>query len=383
VTKPLKTQFRIFLSIVVLIVAAFACGDSEDTPLGSEFIGDILGSTPGTVFVDTFTMAGGDTSYAFYSMIDKASYLDVGIDKGYERTILVRPDFSKAGSDTARTVEQASLRMDKITFEDYVNEITTRFYQLGTEYSEGDSVMTLDTTFVIPDTTGAIDRTMQEFPRQYPLPPGLVQEWIRGTVPPNGIAIVYAETGDQLAGFDSRTADVPPLVEVRFTDQNETNYSMAADGTYTRPTSATDNLVISDGFVRRIHFPVDLSQIDDSSAVHQAQLVLTYVPGTVFGSNQKVLLYLPRSPDPSSPDFLTGQLIVDATLDEDAVTLELPVTNVLLQVLAGTLQDNGFVLRFTSENTEVRQAEFYASSGGGGQGPRVYVTYSTPADFEE
>ena len=41
---------------MVLIAAAFACGDSDDTPLGSEFIGDILGSTPGTVFEDTFTM---------------------------------------------------------------------------------------------------------------------------------------------------------------------------------------------------------------------------------------------------------------------------------------------------------------------------------------
>ena len=263
-----------------------------------------------------------------------------------------------------------------------VNEITTRFYQLGTEYSEGDSVMTLDTTFVIPDTTGAIDRKMQEFPRQYPLPPDLVQAWIRGTIPPNGIAIVYAETGDELAGFDSRTGDTPPLVEVRFTDDTETNYSMAADGIYTRPTATTDNLVISDGFVRRIHFPVDLSQIDDSSAVHQAKLVLTYVPGTVFGSNQKVLLYLPKSPDPSSADFLTGQLITEATLDEVAVTLELPITNVLLQVLAGTLQDNGFVLRFVPENAEVQQAEFYASDGAG-PGPRVYVTYSTPADFEE
>jgi hypothetical protein len=381
-SRRLKTRFRIFLSIVVVIAAAFACGDSDDTPLGSQFIGDILGSTPGTVFEDTFTMAGGDTSYAFYSMIAKASYLDVGVDDGYERTIFVRADFSKAGSDTSRTVERASLRMDKIDYEGYVSEITTRFYQLGTEYSEGDSVMTLDTTFVIPDTTGAIDRKMQEFPRLYPLPPDLVQSWIRGTVPPNGIAIVYADNGDKLAGFDSRTADVPPLVEVRFTDQTESDYSMAADGIYTRPTSATDNLVISDGFVRRIHFPVDLSQIDDSSAVHQARLVLTYVPGTVFGGDQQVLLYLPDSSDPASAGFLKGRLITSATLDVDKVTLELPITNVLLQVLAGTLQDNGFVLRFTSENTEVRQAEFY-SSGGGGPGPRVYVTYSTPADFEE
>jgi hypothetical protein len=372
----------IFAAATAVLVAGLSCGDSDDTPLGSEFIDDLLGSRPGEVFEDTFAVGSGDTSYAFPWLIDEQSYLEVGRGDGYQRTILMRTDFSSAGNDALKTVERANLRLIKIEFEEYVDDITARFYQLGTEYNEGDSIVVLDTTFVIPDTSGAIDRTLQLFPPNYTLPPDLVQSWIRGEVPPNGIAIVYPDTLDEVFGVYSRTTDDAPRLEVLYTDQTQTNFSIVADGIFVRPTTTTQNLVVSDGFVRRVFLPVDLSAVDDSAAVHDARLILTIVPETVFGTNQQVVLYAPESSDPSSKDFATGTLIDQETLEESTGTLELTITNVLLLFLSGELDNNGFALRFTGEKSEVRQAEFYPSSHPT-LGPKIGITYSTPADFED
>jgi hypothetical protein len=60
----------------------------------------------------------------------------------------------------------------------------------------------------------------------------------------------------------------------------------------------------------------------------------------------------------------------------------MPVTNVLLAILADKVTDNGFVLRFKEENTEIKYAQFYPGSSDSLR-PRVVLTYSTPARFEE
>lgn len=379
----MNTRSRIFLAVLAMTVVVLGCGDSDDTPLGAEFIGDdLLGSKPGVVFDDSIN-ASGDTSYTYYSMIDQQSYLEVGKQQGYERTTLMTPNFSSAGDDTARTVTQATLRLNIQDRSDYVQQIRARFYQLGTKYAEGDSVAELDTTFVIPDPdTGEDDRTLSFGTLSYPLPIGLVQAWIRGDSVNNGIAIVYAEAVDKLMGMDSSEGTEDPSILVNFDDGTSTNYPVPDDGIFTRPTAGTDNLVISDGFLRRIYFQVDLSEVDDSAAVHDARVVFHIVPGTVFGAGQTVLLYVPNSSDPTDPGFLTGETVTTKTIDSASGVLELTMTNMLLKILSGEVADNGFVLRWTDENTEVRQAEFYTSSDGALR-PKEFITYSTPADFEQ
>ncbi|MCK5619170.1 MAG: hypothetical protein KAJ17_07210, partial [Candidatus Krumholzibacteria bacterium] len=210
----------------------------------------------------------------------------------------------------------------------------------------------------------------------------LVEAWIKGDSIPNGIAIVYAGTGDNLMGFDSRESAEDPSINVNFVDGTKTDYKVTDDGFYTRPLASTSELVISDGFVRRIYFQVDLSQVDDSAAVHDARVVFNFVPNSVFGANQNVFLYVPNSSDPDDPGFLVGRGVVTRTLDPASGVLELPLTNVLLLILSGEVPDNGFVLRWEQENIEVRQAEFYTSAHDSLK-PKVYLTYSTPADFEE
>jgi hypothetical protein len=388
-----ESRFKIFFTALAILIAALSCGDSDDTPLGSEFIGDLLGSRPGEVFEDTIAMAGGDTSYAFFTTIGRQGYMEVGLDLQYQRTTMIRGDFSSANATL--TVQQADLRIHAIPDNPvvpprYLDNIDAVFYNLATPYHEDSTRVTLDTTSAIPDPDngGAIDRTIRLGFIPYALPPDLVQDWIQSDSDSinNGMAILYPKSLDELFGIYTREASdtLRPTIQVRFEGQAQaSNFPIVADGTFVRPTATTNNLIISDGFVRRIHLPVDLTAIDDSAAVHDARLVLTYVPGTVFGTNQDVLLYLPKSADPRSPEFSEpAQLIDKETLAVSSGTLELQITNVLLLILSGALENNGFVLRFTTEDIEVRQAEFYPSSNDS-LGPRFRITYSTPADFEE
>jgi hypothetical protein len=264
------------------------------------------------------------------------------------------------------------------------------FYRLGTSYTEGDTISTLDTLVaIIPPAATSPVRTMQQFPRDYPLPPGLVQDWIRGDLPHNGIGIVFTELPSDTASIKFLSSETPsssdrPTIRAFFAGGDSTAYRISDDGTLVRPESTTTNLIVSGGFARRIYFPVDLSQVNDSAAVHYAAVTFTYVPGTTFGADQSVLLYVPNSVDPSDAGFLGGQPVKSMTLDSGSETgkLEIPVTNVLLAILADEVPDNGFVLRFSKEKDEVKQAAFYPSSNDSLR-PRVVLTYSTPAEFDK
>ena len=369
--------------LAVLIAAAIlSCTSEDDTPLGTEFLGDILGSRPGVVFEDTVLVTSGDTVISFFPLLDASNPLQIGRRDGYERAMVMRFNFPGSGDDLDKTVTSAELR---ILFEDDTvsDVIPVRFHVLSSSYSEGDSMPTLDTLGAVVDPgTGGVARTMQLFPTTYPLPTDLVQAWIRGDSTHNGIAIVYTDPiNDKIIEFKSSETTDDPQIQVQFSDLSSTNYTATDDGTWVQVVTPTTNLVISDGAVRRIKLPIDLTQISDSSAIHKAEITLNIVDGSVFGANLGVVLYLPNSSDPGDPGFISGQLVSSAILDESEGTVVLPITNALLLVLSDDLPDNGFALRFESENTEVRQAEFY---GGGNPAlrPRVVLTYSTKAEFD-
>ena len=378
----MSKRFFIFIVAITAVAAWSACTSDNDTPLGSEFIGDLLGSHPGTVFKDTISITSGDTVVSFYTLVANGTVLDLGRGSGYERNMVLRADFSNPGSDVGREVETADLR---ILFADgsETRDIQAIFYLLGTEYTEGDSISSLDTLGVVvdPETSEAV-RTMALITPNYPLPPELVQGWIRGDSVNNGMAVVFTNlVDDKVIGFSSSESSDAPTIQVHFTDDTFSSYRITQDATFVRPSQPTSNLVVSDGFVRNVYFPVDLSQVNDSAAVHYAILRFNFVPGTTFGTNQTVLLYVPNSTDPRDPDFREGQRVTQQTLNSSSGILEMPVTNVLLKILAGEVPDNGFVLRFLTENSEIRQAEFYSSANDSLR-PRVFMTYSTPAGFD-
>jgi hypothetical protein len=377
---------KIWIVVVAAALLVVSCGDSDDTPLGSEFIDDLLGSRPGEVLQDSIPVSGSDTVFTYYTTINKQLWLEVGSKRNYERIILLKADFSGADADAQKTVTSADLILTATAGDN--DQIDVFFYELGTEYGEDSLIVTVDTTDVIPDPdTGERVRTLQKG-NTYALPPELVQGWINDRAH-NGIALVYAEALTDTMGFLSReggdpNSDLakPPAIRVRFDGgATTTTYAVSDDCVVVRPLEPTDNLVISDGFVRRVFFEIDLSQVNDSAAVHEARVVFKFVPETVFGASQSVELYIPESPDPDSEDFLSGTNVVSEIMDANTGELVLTVTNSILGILAGELENNGFVLKFVSENTDIRQAEFF-TSGDPFLGPKLYITYSTPAQFE-
>jgi len=370
------------LALVAAVVFAVlgGCSSDPDTPLGAEFVDTILGSEPGVVFQDTIEVLA-DTVLAFDALLAQTDELKVGRSNGYTRSTVVRADFTNTDGDENREVTQASLRM-RLKSGD---EIAVRFYLLAEEYSESDSLETLDTLSTIANpVTGNADRILTFLDALQPLPIELVQGWIRGDTANTGIAIVYQDDGNErLAEFDATengSTDADPLtIQVDFSDQTSSSYKITEDGTFVRPEATTPNLILSDGFVRRIWFRLNLDQVNDSSSVHSARITFNLVPGTGSGIDF-VQLYIPASDDPSSSAFLSGTDVDGEFFGDATEQIEFPATVAVLGVLSGRLPDNGFVLRLSPENTGVRFVEFFGS-GDPDLAPRMILTSSTPADF--
>jgi len=371
--------------LCVLITVLAACSADRETPVGSELIDDILGSEPGIVSVDTLDITS-DVVFTYTTLIDNSTRVYLGRDSLYEHAVVLRPDFSTAGVDTARTVVKAEVR---IVFKDdgdlLDDDLSVIFYELGTEYSEGDSVATLDTLGVIVDpTNGASLRQMTQATARYEVPPALAQAWIRGDSASNGISIVYQGIGEQIMRFASRSETVGTMqFIVNFVSGFQTEYPIGHDGTFTRERTTTPNHVVSDGVVRRLFVQTDLSQISDSSAIHNARLTLHVVPGSIVGVSRSLILYVPDSTDPLSESFLSGVDVTSVDASDDTEVLDFRVTLTLLGMLRGLVDDNGFVVRYASENTELRRVEFYTSAAAvDSLRPRIFVTSSTPATFD-
>ncbi len=382
-SNPFRAHRRLLNPVALLaavLAVALSCSSDPDGPVGSDM--DLLGSRPGEVFQDTIAVHA-DTVFNYYSLIATNPTLQFGLSATHERAIILNFSFTGTATDVGRVVQSAEIRL---VAKDITGSFPARFYRLRKPYAEGDSIPVLDTLAVIVDPeTGSADRLLQSFPPTYKLPPELVQEWVRDEKTRTAIAIVYTDAGNErIASFNSRQAsqDIPRL-QIVYTDNVERSLPANADAEFVRPLAQTSNLVVSDGFVRRTYFRVRLDELADQSAVHTARAVFHLVPGSVVGTNTTVVMYAPNSDDPASSDFQSGQRVTEAGILEGDSTVEFKMTNAIFLTLQGTLQDNGFVIRMLYENTEVRQIEFYGSSAPDSLRPRMFITSSTPADFNK
>ena len=392
-TRPRRRAGGVAGGLLALALALAACSSDPSNPLGRDLVDDVLGSRPGVVYQDTIGVLA-DTVLAYYTLISGSDRLDLGRKEGYEHAMIVVPSMAGASADEGRTVASAELR---IVMAENLQQMPARFYTLGTPYSEGDTVAVLDTLSVILDEMGSADRLIDPADARYWLPPGLVQGWIRGTTANNGVAIVYNDAvNPRFARFASRSDSSQATLQVVFTDNEERTYDIAHDATYIRPTTTTSNLIISDGFVRRIYFRLDLDALPDSAAVHSLRVRFHLVGGNTveLESNPTALLYAPASDDPAAEAFLGAQVVntpggpfsgTTESFADTSVVLDWsgPFVNYAVQrTLEGVIKDNGFVLRFVSENSELRYAEFYGSRAADSLRPRAFVTVSTPAEFD-
>ncbi len=373
-----RRRFLLAALAATALAVALACSSEPDGPVGSD--SDLLGSKPGTVFQDTIAVYA-DTVLQYHSLIWNDSTLEFGTLDGYTRAMIINISYSGSSADAGRVVESANLRL---VARDITGTFPARFYRLTFQYANGDSVPTLDTLAVIPDpVTGSVDRTLQTFPTTYPLPADLVQGWVRNDTTRTAIAIVYTDTSERLATFKSReSARDKPQIQVNYVGGFQSRYYASADAIFVRPETGTNNLIISDGHLRRTYFRVRLDELAEESAVHTARLRFHLVPGSVLGTNTRVVIFVPNSSSPASADFTSGQLVTNVEILEGDGVVDFKLTNSIFLILQDTLEDNGFTLRLVADNSAVRQIEFYGTAAQDTLRPRVYITSSTPAEFD-
>ncbi|HEU4930128.1 MAG TPA: hypothetical protein VFU38_09895 [Candidatus Krumholzibacteria bacterium] len=371
-------RVRVYAALLAAF-AVFACTSDPRSPLGSD--NDLASSKPGVVFDDTLDIFA-DTTVAYFTPLARDSALELGRVSGYQRSLILQISWEDAAQDAGRIVKDASFRLK--AFDD-VDSLAARFYQLGEPYAEGDSVPSLDTLAVIVNPeTGSSNRILSQSTRENPFPPSLVQQWIRSEIDRDAIAVFYPDVANDAIGTFKATeaARERPQLFVTFTDNAQRTYFVSHDATFVRPTTTTSNLVISDGYVRRIYFRMPLDQLAERSAIHNARVRLYIVPGSTLGSSPNLVVFLPKSDDPSSKDFLDGQLVTTVTYQPSSEYIEFTMTNAIALMLQGTFENNGVIVRYDAENSRVRQVQFYGSGAPDTLRPRLFITSSTPADFD-
>ncbi|HET6349017.1 MAG TPA: hypothetical protein VFH88_08040 [Candidatus Krumholzibacteria bacterium] len=385
-----SARLAAFVSLAVAGAAllVFSCSSDPTGTLGSD--SDLLGSKPGTVYQDTIGVYA-DTTYAFDTPISTDTDLEVGRQDGYIRTMVLQPGFILSdgrdvteSGDVKRTVLSASFHFYTANIS---QSFPVRFYGTGHYYSQGDNISDLDTLMdadaILDPVAGSIERHLETAEPLYPLPPALVQDWIRDTTKREAVAIVYTDSlNERVATIPASETSDHPYLQVIYTDGVQRAYNIRYDATSYRPVAPATHLVVSDGYARRVYMRFTLDELDKDSAVHTARVRFHIVPGSVIeGVNPTLLLYIPDSTDPAKSDFKNGQRVTEQGITISDETVEFPLTNAIFLVLQGKLKDNGFAIRFKNETTELRQVELYGTSAPDSLRPQVFVTSSTPAVF--
>jgi len=379
------------IAAVALVLAGLGwsgCSSDADTPLGSEFYSDgILGSRPGEVFAETLTVAAGDTSVHVSSLVSHDQWLSLSVSSRYRSTILLRFDLSAGAADSGKAVRRADIRL-RLGEQSKDLVMPARFYRLSAPFAEGDTLLELSLLpNPIPDGSGVNVEREMKLVGDYSLPPSLVEDWLAGVQEHRGIAIVpqIADTTLELqfGAGENQDDGLHPFLDVGFEDGSSGFYPIADDATFYDTLSTSTNLVLSDGYARRVFLPVDLGGVRSDAIIHSAELELSLAPVLVEGTDLMVELYAPGSSNPSDPGFLEGQKVTEVVVTPGAGSLLLPVRNILLFFLAGTVPNNGLVLKFGSEGSDLRHIEFYSSSASAEKRPRLRIVYSSAPDFGE
>jgi hypothetical protein len=369
------------LAAAAAALSIFSCSEDPANTLGSD--SDLLPGGPGEVQQDTIGVYD-DTVYTMNTPIAEGTELELGMDSLYTRAMILQPSFSgltQAMKNAA--VLGVDLRLPPV---DVPGNFPVRFYEYGERYDEGEEVdITGLANAIVDPGTGLVDRTIEFADARHALDPVLVKTWIDVDTTREAIVIEYTDAiNERLAKFVAveNTEDSAATLQIDFAGIGERKFSVVHDATVYRPRYTTSNLIVSDGYPRRVFLRVELDSLAKDVSTHTSALRFHIVPGTLRGSGTTLILYIPDSTDPSTAEFKTGQRVTEKTIEAGDTTVEFPLANAIFLILQGTLKNNGFALRFADENTRLRQVELYGTDAPDSLRPKVFVISSKPAVFD-
>lgn len=380
--------------IPALLAAVVSCSSDPEGPVSVQFLDDgTYGVKPGEterviVPVDAVTVSvplGVGTS----------PFLNLGRQKGVEyRAVLLKFDFTLDSEDVGKTVSSAVLNLPVEIVSPENLRMPVIFHELLSSFTDEDTIAAVPPYDPEPiaDSLGNMVDTLGIENTYFDFDTALVNGWISGRRPHNGIVMLWAAPPDSASSVEMNAHEYgrdPPAVRLSFTDGSSASFGSIDDYTVARLEAGGLNCV--GGTAHRIACRFDPVGVPERAIVHASFLVLRVrgdqgLGATVgellllgYSSLFNYYLYTPDSADTLSAGFLEGTGVARSTFDPAvSATVKVPIRAYMADVLSGARMNTGLVLQSDYELTRVQRACFAAS---GAEAPYLEIVYSLPADF--
>lgn len=379
-------------------VAAFVCACSSDPegPVSKTFVDDgTYGVRTGETYRITLPVSAGTVDVPLG--VGTSPLLWLGGYRGIEyRAILVSFDFTLDEEDEGKTIASAVLHLPMKAASDTLLSITATVHELLGDFTDDDTITTVPpfASDPIGDGSGGTSLALAITSTEYPIDASVVSEWISGSRPHHGIAIIprsQTPAGENyLEMYAHERGKDPPSVVVTFTDDTEATFASVEDYTVTRFDEIGLDCV--GGVARRVHFTFPTDSIPARAIVQGAFLVVKVVGEYGFGAtlwennddigystNFYYYLYAPDDADPGDEGFLEGTGVDTGNFDPvESSTVRMLLRGYLSDVVSGARPNHGLVLQSNLESSRIQRARLSVEAG---EAPYIEVIYSFPADF--
>jgi hypothetical protein len=384
---------HITLLLSALLALEISCSSDPVGPVGSTFVDD-----------GTYGVRGGEThrvvipvratTVSVPSGVGGTGLLTLGRLRGIDyRAVLIRFDISVSTEDAGKTVSEASFHFPMEVESPENTAIPVTIHQLLSSFDDADSITAVPPYDPVPiaDSLGDTVDTLTLQRTEYSVDTAVVNAWMSGQHPNNGIAIVWAAVPDSATTLEMNAREYgsnPPSLRVYFTDGTSATYASIADYTITTFTGSGLNVV--GGVSTRIFFTFDPSAVPERAILNASFLVLTTRGDQGLGATagEQLLLgfatlfyyymYAPGSSDTLSSAWLAGTGVDRSSFEpQESDTVKMNLRGYVADILKGARANTGLVLQ-TDKELRVQRAAF-ASSGGGA--PYIEIVYSMPASF--
>lgn len=377
-----------------LLAAALSCSSDPEGPVSVQFLDDgTYGIRPGQtdrvvvpVYASTVSVPLG---------VGTSPFLNLGRQKGIEyRAVLLRFDFTLDSEDEGKTVSSAVLSLP-VEIESPENlKMPVIFHELLSSFTDEDTIAAVPPYDPAPiaDSLGNTVDTLSIESSAFDMDTAVVNGWITGRRPHNGVVILWAAAPDSASSFEMNAHEYgrdPPTVRLHFTDGSTATFGSIDDYTVVRLEKGGLNCV--GGTAHRIACAFDPVGIPERAIVHASFLVFRVrgdqgLGATVgellllsYSSLFNYYLYAPDSGDTLTAGFLEGTGVARSSFDPAvSATVKLPIRAYMADVLSGARVNTGLVLQSDYELTRVQRACFASS---GEETPFIEIIYSLPADF--